>query len=255
MDGLNNEGMAPELWLTDRERIEEERFKSERRLKEWRAARIALKQLLLQDGMITSPLFCEIRKNSLGQPRIVLCSSESGSQEDIPCSLAHKNHLVVAAYTSQRARVGIDIECRAWRLTYLRRRFESPQDRLLVSDDSIGRLTILWAFKEAVSKLVGLGFACGFTGINCTETRPGTCEINTREEELLYGMYVWHERYAIALVTDVPPPEGESPAANESSVLPWYHQLAKERLLRRARAIATSPYTSGAAMHGDPQEE
>lgn len=240
LDGLKREGMAAELWLTPRERAEVAEFKHDRRRREWTAARIALKRLLVEDGIIRSPLHAEIRKNELGQPHVVVYVPETGRYDELSCSLAHKNTLVVAAYASAGVAVGVDIECRSWRLPHLRRRFESPEDALLDGTDTIARYTVLWTFKEATSKLLGKGYACGFSRIVCRETRYGTCEVTTPDDVALHGRYVWMDRYAIALVTDLHPanpPEPEPPAPSR----PWFEQVARARRLRslrRARAIS-----------------
>ncbi len=259
LDGLRQKGMTAELWLTERERAEGSAFGHERRRREWQAARIALKRLLVQDGVVRSPLHAEIRKNELGQPRIVVYVPETGHYEEIACSLAHKNRLVVAAYARRKVRVGVDIECRSWRLPHLCRRFECPADRMLPLADTIGRFTILWSLKEAVSKLVGLGFACGFTQIECRETRLGTCEIQAPEEPHLYGLYVWQDRYVVAIVTDVPARlDNPSHRTPQPSPHPWYEQLSRAkrlRRLRRARALADSPHTASSPPSGTPDPD
>lgn len=243
LDGLRQEGMAPDLWLTGRERAEVAAYGHERRRREWLAARIALKRLLVQEGIVRSPLHAEVRKNELGQPRVVVYVPDTGHYEELTCSLGHKNQLVVAAFSQRRVRVGIDIERRSWRLSHLRRRFEAPGDQLLPGPDSIARFTLLWAFKEAVSKLLGLGFACGFTQVSCRETKYGACEIAAPGESHLYGLYVWHDRYAIAVVTDFPVGSEASGASGTTPVRPWFEQVARAnrlRKLRRARAVTAT---------------
>jgi len=244
LDGLKREGMASELWLTPREREEVASFGHDRRRREWTAARIALKHLLLLDDIVRSPLHAEVRKDELGQPRVVVYVPETGEYAELACSLAHKNTLVVAAYAREGTAVGVDIERRTWRLPHLRRRFESPADALLDGIDTIARYTVLWAFKEATSKLLGKGYASGFTRIVCRETRYGTCEVTTPDDATLHGRYLWMGRYAVAVVSDVTSPEPA--AANPPGPSrPWYEQIARARRLRRlrrARAIAASPH-------------
>lgn len=257
LDGLKHEGMAAELWLTERERAEVAEFGHDRRRREWTAARIALKRLLVLDGVIRSPLHAEVRKDELGQPRVVVYVPETGWYEELACSLAHKNTLVVAAYARNGIAVGVDIERRTWRLPHLRRRFESADDTLLSSSDSIARYTVLWAFKEATSKLLGRGYACGFTRIVCRETRYGTCEVTTPDDATLHGRYVWMDRYAIAIVTDLHPLVAAAPDPAAPS-RPWYEQVSRARRLRRlrrGRAITTTPPGRAATRPDDPDED
>ncbi len=235
LDGLKQEGMAPELWLTTRELTAVDAFSHERRRREWTAARIALKHLLLTAGEIASPLDAEIRKNERGQPYVVVYAPATGHYREFNCSLAHKNHLVIAVLADRNVRVGVDIERRSWRLSHLRGRFESVRDRLLPGHEPVACHTLLWAFKEATSKLLGSGFACGFSQIVCRETRYGVCDIEAPDGLSFSGYYGWTERYAIALVTDAPSTGDTPPRFADVVVRPWYAQLARARRVRRLR--------------------
>ena len=239
VNALLQEGLAPEMWLTPHELSAIADYKSERRRKEWMVSRIALKRLLLQDGIVRSPLHAEIRKNELGCPRVFIAPPDAPAS-DFACSIAHKNLLVVAGYALQGAHIGIDIERRSWRLQHVRRHFVAPNDRLMEGEDSIAKFAALWAFKEATSKLLGVGYACGFTRITCRETSPGTCEVIAPNATVLEGHFTWaFGKYVIALVMDVCPRE-RIPSA-PLPTRPWFEQwrrLRRLKRLRRLRALA-----------------
>ena len=240
VDGLQQPGMTPELWLTQRERSDAAEFGNEHRRREWIACRIALKRLIIQDNIIRSPLHAEIRKDERGCPHVHVNDPDNGYNAVFSCSLAHKNVLVCAAYALSGAAIGIDIERRSWRLHHIRKRFESPRDQLLESADSIGRYTTLWAFKEAASKLLGLGYAAGFSRIHCAETEPNVCTVQTPDDTLLQGNYVWVGKYVIALVTE-PCPIPHAIAIRPAIERPWIEQWRRARRLsrlRRLRAVA-----------------
>ncbi len=242
LEGLTQKGMAPELWLTEREREERATLSHDRRQREWTAARIALKRLLLLDNRVRSPLHAEIRKDERGQPRIVIQEPNSENYSELACSLAHKNTLVVAGYGVDGAAVGVDIERRSWRLPHLSSRFEAPEDSLLAGVDQVARCTVLWSFKEAVSKLLGQGYAAGFTKITCRETRYGYCELTAPDGTNYQGRYLWLGRYVLSVVSNMGPDEetGQEPPVPSR---PWYRQLSRARQLRRQRrekAVAES---------------
>ena len=240
IDGLKREEMDPSLWFNKRELEEVAQFKSEKRRAEWLAARIALKYLLLEDQKILSPLHLEVRKNQLGQPKSIIYIPETGHYEELACSLSHKNNMVVAAYARTNATVGVDIERRSWRLSRLRRRFESEEDSLLGGVDSTARDTVLWAFKEATSKLLGTGFACGFTRIVCRERRYGICEVRAPDGDNLFGAYLWLGKYVVAIVTDTLKTQGAEPKApDHATARPWREQIARARRLRKLRQTRT----------------
>jgi len=239
INALRQEGLSPQMWLTERELASVAEYKSERRRKEWIVSRIALKRLLIRDGIVHSPLHAEIRKNEQGCPRVVIVPPDAPPAE-FACSIGHKNVLVVAGYARNGAHIGIDIERRSWRLQRVRRRFVALNDKLLDTDDSIAKYTTLWSFKEATSKLLGLGYACGFTRITCKETSPEVCEIIAPNNTVLDGHYTWlFNKYVIALVTDACPRERAAFAPQPTR--PWFEQwqrIRKLKRLRRARAMA-----------------
>ncbi|MGI5869910.1 MAG: 4'-phosphopantetheinyl transferase family protein [Kiritimatiellia bacterium] len=223
-------------WFVPEDLVECESFTHSRRIDEWLAARIALKTLLVEDGLAESPLHIHIRKNGHGSPYIVIYNPDTGAYARLPCSLSHKGTLVLVAYSHRPGiRVGIDLERRSWRLPYLRRRYISEHDKMLEKDDQVGDCTVLWSFKEAASKVLGVGMAYGFTNIHCRETSVGVCELRDAGTNPYAGVYGWFGRYAMTLVTDVFHGVEAAPAATKRPERPWYERMARAKRLRNIR--------------------
>ncbi|NLE41290.1 MAG: 4'-phosphopantetheinyl transferase superfamily protein [Lentisphaerae bacterium] len=232
------EAYARDRWFVPEDLAECEGFTHGRRIEEWLAARIALKTLLVEDGLAESPLHIHIRKNGQGSPHVVVYNPETGAYARLPCSLSHKGPLVLAAYSRLPGiRVGIDLERRSWKLPYLRRRFISEHDKMLEKDDQVGDCTALWAFKEAVSKLLGAGMAYGFANIHCRETSLGTCELRDAGGNHYAGAYGWFGRYALALVTDVYHGADADKEKAKRRERPWYERIVRARRLRDIRRL------------------
>jgi phosphopantetheinyl transferase len=123
-----------------------------RRLRGFRAARVALKRLARQLDLVK-----ENRPDraieTLGPDEVRPCLAESG----IYCSASHSGRLVVAV--AHRQPVGVDVEMvseksvRTWSL------FMSPRERDVVSLFKMGperTATRAWTIKEAAAKALGL---------------------------------------------------------------------------------------------------
>lgn len=208
-------------------------FTHSQRKSEWLASRIALKRLLLQDGVIKNPLHMSVRKTKLGAPYVVIYEPETGRYLQLNCSLSHKDKIVFAAYArNPKQRVGIDMERRSWRIPCLRRKFVSDHDSLLEKGDYIGDKTVLWTFKESTSKVRGTGFRCGFINIVCTEKSLGLCEIVDEENTPYIGHYSWFGQYAISIVTDIVPLDDGTPRA-EPHRYSMFERIARARRLKK----------------------
>jgi len=123
-----------------------------RRRKAFTAARVALKRLTRQLGLV------EERRSdrtieTLGPDGVRPCLAESG----LYCSVSHSVRLVVAVSHSHP--IGVDLEAvskkvlRTWHL------FMSPRERDLISLSSLGperTATRAWTIKEAAAKALGL---------------------------------------------------------------------------------------------------
>ncbi|MBR1608939.1 MAG: 4'-phosphopantetheinyl transferase superfamily protein, partial [Kiritimatiellae bacterium] len=207
---------SPEDWLSREELAEYRALSRESRRREWFAARVALKDLLVRDGVVGDPRIATVRKDSRGAPRIVVWDPVTYRYAEMACSVSHCAPFVLCAYSPARGvRVGADAERRTWRLGRLGRKFVSPADRMLEKDDSQGDETVLWSFKESLSKLLGTGWACGFRNLSCVETAPGECTLRDPDGNEYGGAYFWFGQHAVTLVW-TPAPDGPG-SANPSA--------------------------------------
>ena len=230
------ESFSLEKWFAPDDLAECAAFTGTGRAEEWTAVRIALKWVMLRDGVADSALHIHIRKDDKGCPHVVVFNPDTGHYAKLPCSLSHKGPLVFAAYSKNPAvKVGIDIEKRSWRLPYLRRRFISEHDHIIDKSDHIGDCTILWTFKEAATKLLGVGMAYGFANIHCRETSVGLCELRDAGGDHYSGRYTWFGRYALAVVTELCVDSSNSHRSQRRTIRPWYERLTRARRLRILR--------------------
>ena len=154
-DALSDVPFSPEEWLAPEERAELETLGSDKRRREWLAARAALKDLLVRDGIARRHADAIVRKDARGAPRLVVWEPDTFRYAELACAISHCAPFVLCAYLPGRgARVGVDVERRSWRLGRLGRKFVSPEDRMLEKDDASGDETVLWSFKESLSKLL-----------------------------------------------------------------------------------------------------
>ena len=167
-DALDEEPFPPEEWLAPEERVEFGSLGSEKRRREWLAARVALKDLLVRDGVVRRPTDAIVRKDGRGAPRLVVWEPDTFRYAELACAISHSAPLVLCA-------------CK----------FLSPGDRMLAKDDDRGDETVLWSFKESLSKLLGTGWSCGFRTISCVETAPGSCELADADGNRYAGSYLW----------------------------------------------------------------
>ena len=232
-EALDAPGFDPADWLTEEERREHAALGSEKRRREWLAARVALKDLLVRDRVVRRPADVSVRKDARGCPRLVIWEADTGRYEERACSISHCGPFVLVAYLRRRGgRVGVDLERRTWRVSHLRRKFGSPRDAMLEKDDASGDGTILWSFKEALSKLLGTGWGCGFRNLSCRELRPGQCEMRDAEDRPYPGRYAWFGHYVLTLVYE----EGTSASAVRPLPRPFFERLSRAWSLRRLRA-------------------
>lgn len=192
-----------ESWLSTSEREELARLQHLGRRREWAGARLALKTLLREDGLIVAPEHCSIHKDPRGKP-IARIRQPDGTQRQVECSLAHKMPYALVAYSradGQRGRIGVDIERVRPRLVELRKAFSGPDDHLLDQTPEDVYCTVLWTFKEAASKVLGQGLGSCFEAIVCRETAPGACRITTPEGVVMTGRYRLVGRFALAVVS------------------------------------------------------
>ncbi|OGP51726.1 MAG: hypothetical protein A2Y79_02290 [Deltaproteobacteria bacterium RBG_13_43_22] len=123
-----------------------------RRRKSFTAARIALKDLSRQIGLID-----ESRPDhtieTLGSDNETPCLDQSG----LYCSVSHSDRFVVAV--AHRHPVGVDIEAVSNKIIRIRHLFLSPSEQLLFSQSTLDpgkTATRVWTIKEAAAKALGL---------------------------------------------------------------------------------------------------
>lgn len=185
-------------FLTAPEQAEYAELTLPRRRREWLGARVCLKLMAMRQGRIDDPLRCAVVKDSRGRPRLV-AAPELTSPVVPDCSLSHKGRFGCAAVSlAAGSQIGVDIEEVSPRLLGLTRAFAHERDALLGSRPDEERLAILWALKEASSKVVGRGLAMGLRSVTCEETVPGLHRVVADGVELA-GRHAFHEGYAVAL--------------------------------------------------------
>lgn len=247
--GPARSGVDPALWLAPEEAVEMAALRGEKRRREWLAARVALKGLLLADGVVSTPVSAILRKDPSGAPRLVVYEPDTGRYEVRGCSVSHSGAYVLCAYApARRGRVGVDIERRTWRMLYLRRKYANKADRLLAPPDSIGAGTLVWSLKESLSKLLGTGMGCGFPKLVCEETEPGVCTMTDPDGAPHRGRYEWLERYALTAVADPPGAAAETVPPPKRSLL---ERLARKRRLKRLRRERAAREKESAGLSGE----
>ena len=186
-------------FLAEPEQAEYAELRHPLRRREWLGARVCLKLMAVDQGLVGAPLDCAVIKDPRGRPRLVFTP---GLVTDVvaDCSLSHKGRFACAATASA---LGVADRRRYRRRSPLAcagspRQFAHERDRLLGSHPEDERLAILWALKEACSKVVGRGLAMALREVACEEIAPGRHRVTTEALELT-GRHTMHEGYAVAL--------------------------------------------------------
>ena len=123
-----------------------------RRRRSYRAARVALKQLARQLGLVE-----EDRPDSaietLGPDPAKPCLPGSG----LYCSVSHTDRFVAAV--GHVRPVGVDLECVSAKMVRVRQLFMSPREQDLLSRSGLSPERVaarVWTIKEAAAKALGL---------------------------------------------------------------------------------------------------
>jgi phosphopantetheinyl transferase len=191
-------------FLAEPEQAEYAELRHPLRRREWLGARVCLKLMAVGQGLVAAPLDCAVIKDPRGRPRLVF-APVLATDVVADCSLSHKGRFVCAATSrAPGARIGVDIEEISPRLRRLARQFAHERDRLLGSHPEDERLAILWALKEACSKVVGRGLAMPLREVACEEIAPGRHRVTTEALELT-GRHTTHDGYAVALCVGAGP--------------------------------------------------
>ena len=184
--------------LAGPERAEYAELRHPLRRREWLGVRACLKLMAVRRGRIAAPQDSVVIKDPRGRPRLAVASAPA---VDVvaDCSLSHKARFACAAVSSAAgSRIGVDIEEIAPRLRRLTRQFVHADDRVLDAHPEDERLAILWALKEACSKVLGRGLAMGLHDIVCEEIAPGRHRVVTGKLALA-GRHITYDGYVIAL--------------------------------------------------------
>ena len=185
--------------LTLEEHAEYERLVLPKRRREWLAARVCLKTMLLRRRRIGDARDCTVVKDARGRPRLAF-GPERPADPTYDCSLSHKGRFACAAAARRPGiRIGLDVEEVSPRLVRLAGAFAHDGDVLMGSRPDAERLAILWALKEACSKVQGSGLDAAFRDATCRETAPGRHHVMTAGGLALRGQHVVYEGYAVAL--------------------------------------------------------
>lgn len=192
---LDIESRYEEL-LTEDERIEYARLKSHKRRREWLSARVALKRMIVESNLVESPLQCEVIKDRFGCPRLRLMPA--GSSISMNCSISHKDGAasVCVSYCPEM-KLGIDMETlteRAWRV---REAFINQNDSLTGVEKENN--SILWACKEAASKVKGMGMLIDFRTLTVRGEMRQRFTVYENGEETMGGSYLFFGDFVIAL--------------------------------------------------------
>lgn len=195
---LGDREALAESYLTESEAAEYGELRHPLRRREWLGARVCLKRMVMRQGRVDDPRRCAVVKDPRGRPRLVF-APESGPGVVPDCSLSHKGRFACAATASTAgSRIGVDIEEVSPRLRRLADQFAHDRDSLLGSRPTEERLAILWALKEACSKVVGGGLALALRAVTVREIAPGRHRVVTGELTL-WGCHTMREGYVIAL--------------------------------------------------------
>jgi phosphopantetheinyl transferase len=198
LDRLGDPESTASRFLTASERAGYAELTHPLRRREWLGARVCLKLVVLRDHAVADPLACAIVKDPRGRPRLVH-ASEPTAGVVADCSLSHKGRFACAAVSrAPGLRIGVDLEEVSPRLSGLTRAFVHERDVVGGGRSEPERLAILWALKEACSKVVGRGLALPLRDVACQETSPGRHRVVTAGVEVA-GYHTLHEGYVVAL--------------------------------------------------------
>jgi phosphopantetheinyl transferase len=166
--------------FTPREAARASRMGS-RRLRGFTAARVALKTLARQLGLVE-----ESRPDwtieTLGPDDGRPCLAERG----IYCAASHSSRFVVAV--GHKRPIGVDIETISSKVMRIRHLFLSPTEQNLISLSDLGperTVTRLWTTKEAAAKALGLQLLEAFREVEVVMLGKNEGEIRYQEKTFL----------------------------------------------------------------------
>ena len=146
------------IWLTDEELQQLNRFSFDKRRAEWLSGRICAKQAALEllnvadDSRVMQPHDIVIDTNLAGRPYLRVNSSINGFS-DIDISISHSHDMAVSI--AGRGLCGVDIQLLNDTLFKVRHKYCADFEAAIlddITDDQLLQLGRLWVGKEAVRK-------------------------------------------------------------------------------------------------------
>ena len=187
-----------EDFLTGHEKTEYAVMKAACRKGEWLSARVALKNMLMDQNLIESPTDCQTEKDRYGRPHLSIY--KKGISIILNCSISHKNGLAAICISCfPEMRVGIDIEAISERPLRVRRAFINGSDSLTGIEELKENYTILWACKEAASKVMGRGMLMDFKKLTVKGDSQGRFTVIENGRQIIKGDYFFSEDFIIAV--------------------------------------------------------
>lgn len=208
---LDHEGNYKQF-LTEGEKKDYNTPKGHMRKMEWLSSRVALKKILMEENLISSPLNCQTEKDRFGRPHLTIDKEDSSTTMN--CSVSHKKGMAsVCISWFPNIKIGIDIETISEKPWKLQSAFVGQEDSLSNISESPKYYTVLWACKEAASKAIGLGMATDFKKLKVTGDDKKRFSILRDVQELMHGTYFFFRNFIVALcLTNHKEPDD-----------PWYH--------------------------------
>ena len=158
-------------WLTAEERAQERAFLSPTRRANWRAGRLAVKRLLLEQWAV-APLACEVGTEGVA-PVLV-----GGHLPAVNISLSHGAGRGAASWEQNaHGTVGVDIQHVQPVRQGLARRILSPGERAQIGEVEPDNLLLFWALKEAAIKACRRPYRRALREIDVTLLTDGTATI------------------------------------------------------------------------------
>ena len=150
--------------LSDEEALIVSAFKAPKRRRDWLAGRLAAKRLmswvLAQDGTYLKFSEIEVLNRPSGEPYVRLPGGLTYDKQVL--SLSHSKAGGVAAISQPGCLVGVDLEAVELRDRAFLELMAHDEEWDSTMDSDLFEQTRLWTLKEAVVKLLGIGFTAAF---------------------------------------------------------------------------------------------
>ena len=167
-------------WLDKKEIQQLTTYTHNKRNREWLGGRICAKEglhifLRQREKMEHIPHYpqCRVRNEESGRPYFAALAGGNFSLPEL--SITHSKGLAAALISPSHC--GIDIQYASEKLPRVKKRFCTPDEEQLLQDalpqlSVLSQLTVLWAAKEAVKKMLSPGGIPGFHELNLQQLTP-----------------------------------------------------------------------------------